>query len=370
MSGWHLLSLSAHWMAEHSIGAHCAGWSRVTDNDPPAIGARLAYGYGVCSAITMVERELTVLGRTVTASGAMLETMTHLGERLSPFDINAAPISAPSDAGHPHDGRGEQWGFTPERPQTSATDWPSAHEVPKPQVRSDQAQPPRTWTIPRPDRSLIRPRHVAGQNATTTPRKAPQLTTSTASLVPSPVAVPATPASVNPLASVAPPNLAPSPSLVPGNDASTQSLALQVSAEPVAAAPETTSDEIETPQESMRFRQIVIGAVAPGRTSQSTQRMFATQTVVRAAGVLPNTTEPLDVTPHMAAQPEVPLSRTAPAELPGESEPRQGTIILDGAQLGQWVIDHLERYASRPGAMTTGIDPRMSAAYPGASSGS
>jgi hypothetical protein len=89
-------------MAEHSIGAHCAGWSRVTDNDPPAIGARLAYGYGVCSAITMVERELTVLGRTVTASGAMLETMTHLGERLSPFDINAAPISAPTDAGHPH----------------------------------------------------------------------------------------------------------------------------------------------------------------------------------------------------------------------------------------------------------------------------
>ena len=276
MRGWHLLSLSAHWMAEHSIGAHCAGWSRVTDNDPPAIGARLAYGYGVCSAITMVERELTVLGRTVTASGAMLETMTHLGERLSPFDINAAPISASTDAGHPHDGRAEQWGFTPERPQTSATDWPSAHEIPKPQVRSDQAQPPRTWTIPRPDGSLIRPRHVAGQNATTTPRKAPQLTTSTASLVPSAVAVPATPASVNPLTSVAPPNLASSPSFVTSNDASTQSLALQVSAEPVAAAPETTSDEIEAPQESSGCARLSLAlwppAVRHNRHSGCSQR--------------------------------------------------------------------------------------------------
>ena len=319
----------------------------------------------------MVESELTTLGRTVAASAPMLQTITRLGAGLSAFNINAAPISAPTDAGHPHDGRGEQWGFTPERPQTSATDWPSAHEVPKPQVRSDQAQPPRTWTIPRPDGSLIRPRHVAGQNATTTPRKAPQLTTSTASLVPSAVAVPATPASVNPLTSVAPPNLASSPSFVTSNGASTQSLALQVSAEPVAAAPETTSDAIEAPQESMRLRQIVIGAVAPGRTSQSTQRMFATQTVVRAAGVLPNTTEPLRRhAPYGRTARRYHCSRTAPAELTGESEPRQGTIILDGTQLGQWVIDHLERYASRPGAMITGIDPRMSAAYPGASSGS
>jgi hypothetical protein len=44
-------------------------------------------------------------------------------------------------------------------------------------------------------------------------------------------------------------------------------------------------------------------------------------------------------------------------------------LVLDGAQLGRWMIDHLEHRASRPGAMTTGIDPRMSAEYPGASTG-
>ena len=42
---------------------------------------------------------------------------------------------------------------------------------------------------------------------------------------------------------------------------------------------------------------------------------------------------------------------------------------LDGAQLGRWMMDHLERDASRPGAMTTSLDPRMNAAYPGAPTG-
>jgi hypothetical protein len=51
------------------------------------------------------------------------------------------------------------------------------------------------------------------------------------------------------------------------------------------------------------------------------------------------------------------------------SEPRQGVLILDGVQLGRWIIDHIEREASRPGAMTTGIDPRMNAIYPGAPTG-
>jgi hypothetical protein len=49
---------------------------------------------------------------------------------------------------------------------------------------------------------------------------------------------------------------------------------------------------------------------------------------------------------------------------PGEQQ--QGTLAIDGAQMGRWMIDHLERQASRPGTMTTGFDPRMTATFPGA----
>jgi hypothetical protein len=48
------------------------------------------------------------------------------------------------------------------------------------------------------------------------------------------------------------------------------------------------------------------------------------------------------------------------------TEAPQGTIMFDGVQLGRWIIDHLERRASRPTTMATGIDPRMNAIFPGA----
>jgi hypothetical protein len=50
-------------------------------------------------------------------------------------------------------------------------------------------------------------------------------------------------------------------------------------------------------------------------------------------------------------------------------EPREGMLIIDGAQLGRWVIDHLARQASRPMAGMTGIDPRMNPTFPGAPTG-
>jgi hypothetical protein len=52
-----------------------------------------------------------------------------------------------------------------------------------------------------------------------------------------------------------------------------------------------------------------------------------------------------------------------------DSEQQQGTFALDTVQLGRWMVDHLERQASRPGTMTTGIDPRMTTLFPGAPTG-
>jgi hypothetical protein len=52
-----------------------------------------------------------------------------------------------------------------------------------------------------------------------------------------------------------------------------------------------------------------------------------------------------------------------------DQEPRQGTILLDGMELGRWIVSYLEGQALRPGTMTTGIDPRMTATFPGATTG-
>ncbi len=51
------------------------------------------------------------------------------------------------------------------------------------------------------------------------------------------------------------------------------------------------------------------------------------------------------------------------------AEQQQGAFALDSVQLGRWMMDHLERQASRPGTMTTGIDPRMTTHFPGAPTG-
>jgi hypothetical protein len=48
----------------------------------------------------------------------------------------------------------------------------------------------------------------------------------------------------------------------------------------------------------------------------------------------------------------------------------QGSIFLDGAALGRWMMDHLAKEASRPISGMTGADPRVTASYPGAPIGS
>lgn len=73
-----------------------------------------------------------------------------------------------------------------------------------------------------------------------------------------------------------------------------------------------------------------------------------------------------------------PMAQTADQELDAEDrqstesdaqESMQGRVMLDAAQITRWVIEQLEHRASRPGAMITGIDPRMTPTYPGAPTG-
>lgn len=44
----------------------------------------------------------------------------------------------------------------------------------------------------------------------------------------------------------------------------------------------------------------------------------------------------------------------------------RGSIFLDSAALGRWMMDHLAKEASRPISGMTGADPRVTASYPGA----
>jgi hypothetical protein len=79
------------------------------------------------------------------------------------------------------------------------------------------------------------------------------------------------------------------------------------------------------------------------------------------------------VVPEAAAIQKPKISNDARQSLPRlqsspdtTSESREGMLILDGAQLGRWIMNRLARQASRPTAGVTGIDPRISPIFPGA----
>jgi hypothetical protein len=58
-----------------------------------------------------------------------------------------------------------------------------------------------------------------------------------------------------------------------------------------------------------------------------------------------------------------------PGRPPSDSERARtrsgGTIYLDGAQLGRWVLDELADHATRPSSGFTGFDPRATPTFPG-----
>ncbi len=120
------------------------------------------------------------------------------------------------------------------------------------------------------------------------------------------------------------------------------------------------------------MQQVMIGAMAPGPSSEPAPNMPAAPIAVptNSVGLVPTAIAPPSLVDDGFANPAVSQSASASFEpQQARSEPRQGMLVLDGALLGRWMIDHLESSASRPGAMTTGIDPRMNATYPGSPTG-
>ncbi len=163
-------------------------------------------------------------------------------------------------------------------------------------------------------------------------------------------------------------------SIAPGVPEMVQLRRSEVGATPPAKPPGMTmTDKIAVPPD-IRMQQIVIGAMAPNDSPHTANDIPAAQGAppsdIVGTRILPGTATTPRTTNDLTVQPEGAPSASALAEPPrAEAGARQGMIILDGAQLGRWMMDHLERHASRPGAMTTSFDPRMNAAYPGAPTG-
>ncbi len=399
----------------------------MTDADPPTIGARLALDPGRSRVIAILDPELAALNHTVAASGAMLDELIRLGRRLNAFNVNAAPIAARSDAAYSYGLYMESVrSGVPKPVQSDSSYRPTAHGPANARPPSPSPKPPSWPMITRSDRSPP-PRAVSREGTVTDPPHEPQSIQAVparasllaaapmpASSVPLPQGESGSAVAGQPASDVLEGRRPPNP---------------QVDVSPLVAVPTKPADGPGR-QPVMQVQRIVIGDVAPVGASETipttlnalpsqtpapttqdtslsdvtvleTHKLISSDEFVAAgqdAGLSSSTVAAAsntllsDIWAGQGAElsdraiKETVMSRfgtpdgalrheaTQPAsgflEQPHtDAETRQGTIVLDETQLGRWMIGQLERHASLPSAIATGIDPRMSATYPGAPTG-
>jgi hypothetical protein len=392
----------------------------VTVDEAPTIGSGLALGHGVSKMIATLEPELVALNRTVSSSSALLKTITQLGGRLNRFNPNMAPIVVPLHIRQPDEGRIEQPGASApklERTHTAHQATVQDASVSRPPARTHQAKlsslgdlhpgdhlvsqatptSPQDTPVPIAASSTVSAAtkrlaiRAAGlrEPALASPSPAMQASSSFPTSLSSPDS--ATSVLIRPITPAIQPSttLSIAPSITPSI---TRSIGLPVlrsvlpSISPNFPAPSDGSSQVTNPLQiaaadmtkiygsdlTSQSHGVMMGALAPGSPSELAPHMPAAPISgpVDGVGVMPSTSAPPFLINDDLAGPVASQSVSTSSEpQQASSEPRQGMLVLDGAQLGRWVIDHLESSASRPGAMTTGIDPRMNATYPGAPTG-
>jgi hypothetical protein len=381
--------------------------ANVIDSDAATIGARHVLGHGVSDVIAMLESELSTLDRAVAASAPMLQMITRLGAGLNAFNANAAPIAVVSGIRRPPDVTVEQLSQAmpdltaerlnqamPKQALIPATSRSGHYDRSRSTGRLDQAMPLASPTKPPADLALPPTQQMSRRDPVTTPHEDQTATGPTATQPLGSAIAPATSRSIEPTSNgstlAEQPSGVPTPlvavSIAPSVPEFVQLLQLEVGGLPPSKAPIVSpstgtassspapmTDGVAEPP-ATRTQRIVIGAMAPNDAPQADADIPAASVAGPSDTVRTHTKLGTAVTPQTSAdpteQPEGAPLASAAAEPPlAESGPRQGTLILDGAQLGRWMMDHLERHASRPGAMATGFDPRMNAAYPGAPAG-
>ena len=256
------------------------------DSDATTIGTKHVLGDGVADAIGILESELTTLGRTVTASAPMLQTITRLGAGLNAFNANAAPIATLSDARYLPDPPMEQ--LNPAMPKQTLIPSVSRsddHDRSRSTARFDPATPMHSQAQPRGGESSPPAQQVPRRAPVTTAHKGPIATEPTADRPRVAAIAPATSSPAEPpssgTVSSEPPSVNQSPvvaiSIAPGVPEMVQLRRSEVGATPPAKPPGMTmTDKIVVPPD-IRMQRIVIGAMAPNDSPHTANDIPAAQ---------------------------------------------------------------------------------------------
>jgi hypothetical protein len=355
-----------------------ASWQEPGVTDAYTIGVTLALSNGISEGIAVIRQDLVSLGRTMAASPIGLEHLTRLAEGLRALGPQrVVPIAARTVASLPQV-------------------LPAAYSEPD-VVSGDLSGP----AYPQPVRDGSRPDVSAQAGVAPQPRSAAR----PGQAIPFPE-LPPMPGLTTTLTATAQEHLSAAPAM-----AATGVSVAQVSpnrppdtaARPLAAAPDGRLLAISAQLTATPLNAIQNTAASPGTIAPTTPRatdvpgirsILASETMITAAfsqaslvtgPLAPPTAPPTpqtapqveSVAPLVVSQTVATRDRVAPTDVPRPPsgprqsletapEPRQGVIILDGAQLGRWVVDRIARQASRPVAGTTGIDPRINPTFPGA----
>ena len=367
----------------------------MTHHKVTAIGSRLALGRGVSNGIALLRPKLASLHAAHGHNAATHAVLARLGKELSRLMPSAAPISASAVR-------------TAAPIQLSASDFAISgprnraahrHDPPRAATQSGGEFPP---TVPQVDSttrftSLVpprtdRPSRSGAAAPSTTPKAAARIATNAPGVALN-TPRPATPDAAQVRTTVADPGL---PAAPPQISSAVEMPAFAPVADvgssvPTSAAisdfatPERTAASSPSPTSVARsgplpdWLQQTQGEPLPGAAPVSSPlpaapiRLPTPQDDQSPAGNLANSLASLSPMRGFPAQIAGAATPVADANQPGSTQAssgqQQGTLSLDSVQLGRWMIDHMERQASRPGTMTTGIDPRMTTIFPGAPTG-
>lgn len=356
----------------------------MTEDDRTAIGASLALDAGLPEVMGLLEPELSALSATLTARGLMLQELIQLGQALNAFMVNAAPITELSETADGADALTEH-----ELPDVVGPT--RAYHSYRPTPRGTHGLPTRLATTP-----LSSARMTVAEATTPSIRHLPQQSATLAQQTQIPTAKTA----INHVSRAITASKEQSRATEASKEQSPIEPSLSLKGLIPSAPIVRCATDIAEPLWAVRRLSPSAGPhvidVGTGARPRNDTEQIVAQTIAPigsfVAGTEPRSVQPVGALDTASLTTPAPFNKVADAAAePGQvegplsyrlrrgsatgdqtgtgSEPRQGTIVLDGAQLGRWMMDQLEWRASRPGAMTTGIDPRISPTFPGAPTG-
>jgi hypothetical protein len=317
--------------------------------------ANLAHMPDPSSPANLVEGELGLLSHAILASSMMLDMIVQLGRGLSAMSQNAAPTDIRTGSVfHSTDTPAEVRGLASEEPRGDPLEVQNRADARggQPDRGSQAIMSPLTFEH-RPSPSAEPQRlGIASAQLQIAHTKAPGR--GTASLTPASMAAGTDDLLFFPISS---PEAQPS-LVLPGDQYPLQRVEMPAPPRMRVPAAAAAHPPRERAQSGHRATRLLAGASS----------RFASPHMTPAAPLLgetgmaetPDPQSMVNIDDNNATERGYVRSQPETSEPPQSgTEPRYGTLIFDGARLGRWMIDHLERKASRAVATTTGVDPRM-----------